>query len=100
MNPKTKPGQGYDSVGDPRTGRPPLAIDAEKVREEAERQATPNESVPDEDTESVHPAQSSEEMEPSDSETDAGSLLDELAEEVTGEAIDAPAMLPSVKRGY
>jgi hypothetical protein len=98
MSHKTKPGQGYDSVGDPRTGRPPLAIDAEKVRAEAERQAMPNESVPEEDTESDRPAESSEE--PSDDETDAGSFLDELAEQVTGEAIDAPAMLPSVKRGY
>ena len=25
--------EGYDAVGDPRTGRPPLAIDAERVRD-------------------------------------------------------------------
>ena len=98
MSDKTKPDEGYDSVGDPRTGRPPLAIDAEKVRKEAERQAIVNETASDDETASDQPAEGSEES--SSSEPDAGSFLDELAEEVTGEAIDAPAMLPSVKRAY
>jgi hypothetical protein len=99
MSDEAKAGESYDSVGDPRTGRPPLAIDAEKVRAEAEHQATLNESGPDEGTESDRPVEPSEEMDSSD-EPGGSSFLDELAEEVTGEAIDAPAMLPSVKRGY
>jgi hypothetical protein len=100
MSDKAKAREGYDSVGDPRTGRPPLAIDAEKVRAEAEQRATLNESVPDGETASDPLAESPEDTESSDGEPGGTSLLDELAEEVTGEAIDAPAMLPSVKRSY
>ena len=100
MNDEAKLDEGYDSTGDPRTGRPPLAIDADKVRVEAARQARMKETVPDEDAASDRPPEVLEETEPPGGDPEGGSFLDELAEEVTGEAIDAPAMLPSVKRGY
>ena len=100
MSDNAKPHEGYDSVGDPRTGRPPLAIDAEKVRAEAEQQATLNESVPDGEAASDRPVEPPEETKSSGDVPGGSSFLDELAEEVTGEAIDGPAMLPAVKRGY
>jgi hypothetical protein len=83
--------EGYDPVGDARTGRPPLAVDAERMRKEAAEAARRNESTPEDDDETGGDVDSDE------TDTNGHSILDDLAEEVTGEAIDAPAMLPAVK---
>ncbi len=45
----TEKPEGYDPVGDPRTGRPPLAIDAERIRKEAKETSHRNETAPAED---------------------------------------------------
>ena len=82
----TEKPEGYDPVGDPRTGRPPLAIDAERIRKEAKETSHRNETAPAED-----------DTEAGAVDADGRSILDDLAEEVTGEAIEAPAMLPAVK---
>ena len=82
---------GYDPVRDPRTGRPPLAIDAERMRKEAVEHADRNEGAPEDDD------QTGSDVDTEETDTNGHSILDDLADEVTGEAIDAPAMLPAVK---
>ena len=87
----TEKPEGYDPVGDPRTGRPPLAIDAERIRKEADETARRNETAPAEDDTAAG------EIDAGEIDANGRSILDDLAEEVTGEAIEAPAMLPAVK---
>jgi hypothetical protein len=64
---------GYDPAGDPRTGRPPLAVDAEQVRQNAEMEASINEMSVGADPEAIDEGGTSESDEsdnPSDIENE------------------------------